>query len=84
LLPKIATGEIVDVDASLIRTNVNWESLARRHVEAVARANEPAPEEETKMKGRQTGRYEVFATPSYIRRRASMTTSTLSQPYTAD
>ena len=62
---KIATGEIVHVDASLIRANVNWESIARRHVEAVARANELAPpEEETKMKGRQIGRYEVFATPS--------------------
>jgi len=58
-------GEIVHVDASLIRANVNWESIARRHVESVARAmNRRRPEEKTKMKGRQTGRYEVFATPS--------------------
>jgi transposase len=36
---KIATGEVVHVDASLIRANVSWESLARRHVEAVGRAS---------------------------------------------
>ena len=55
---KIATGEVVHVDASLIRANVSWESLAVRHVEAVSKANEPVPaENETKMKGRQTGRY---------------------------
>jgi Transposase DDE domain len=55
---KIATGEVAHVDASLIRANVSWESLARRHVEAVAQANGPAPPaDETKMKGRQTGRY---------------------------
>ena len=55
---KIATGEVVHLDASLIRANVSWESLAVRHVEAVSKANEPAPTEgEIKMKGRQTGRY---------------------------
>jgi transposase len=55
---KIATGEVVHVDASLIRANVSWESLARRHVEAVSKANEPSsPENETKVKGRQTGQY---------------------------
>jgi len=48
---KIATGEVVHVDASLIRANVSWESLARQHVEAVGRANEPAPlENVTKIK----------------------------------
>jgi transposase len=39
---KIATGEIVHVDASLIRADVSWESLAVRHVERVAEANDPA------------------------------------------
>jgi transposase len=29
---KIATGEVVHVDASLIRTNVSWESLVERHL----------------------------------------------------
>ena len=36
---KIATGEVVHVDASLIRADVAWESLAVRHVEAVEGAN---------------------------------------------
>jgi transposase len=36
---KVATGEVVHVDASLIRADVSWESLALRHVEAVSKAN---------------------------------------------
>lgn len=39
---RIAKGEIVHVDASLIRADVAWESLAKRHVEAVAEANDDA------------------------------------------
>lgn len=39
---KIAKGDVVQVDASLIRADVSWESLAVRHVEAVAEANEDA------------------------------------------
>jgi transposase len=35
----IAKGEIVHVDASLIRADVAWESLAQRHVDAAAEAN---------------------------------------------
>jgi transposase len=38
---KIATGEIVHVDASLIRADVAWESLAVQHVDRVAEANGP-------------------------------------------
>lgn len=52
---KIATGEIVHVDASLIRANVSWESLAVRHVDAVTHANED--DEEFRKTGRQSGRY---------------------------
>jgi transposase len=52
---RIATGEIVHVDASLIRADVSWESLVERHVEAVARANDD--DEEVQKKGRQSGRY---------------------------
>lgn len=40
----IAKGEIVHVDASLIRADVAWESLAVRHVGAVAEANGDACE----------------------------------------
>src|SRR5690606_18497179 len=39
---KIATGEVVHLDASLIRAHVSWDSLAVRHVEAVAEANDEA------------------------------------------
>jgi Transposase domain (DUF772) len=50
----IAGGETVHVDASLIRANVSWESLAERHVETVGRANDD--DEEVQRKGRQIGR----------------------------
>jgi transposase len=53
---KIAKGEVVHVDASLIRADVSWESLAARHVEAVSRENQ-APEDETEKVSRKTGRY---------------------------
>jgi transposase len=39
LQAKIATGEIVHVDASLIRANVSWESLVERHVVEVLDEN---------------------------------------------
>src|SRR6478609_5674407 len=35
---RIATGEVVHLDASLIRAHVSWDALVR-HVEAVAEAN---------------------------------------------
>jgi len=58
LTAKIATGEVLHVDASLIRANVSWESLAVRHVEALEHANgEPDTVAQAKKEGRQTGRY---------------------------
>ena len=39
----IAKGEIVHADASLIRADVSWESLAVRHVGAVVTANDDKP-----------------------------------------
>lgn len=36
---RIAKGEIVHIDSSLIRANVSWDAIARRHVEAVETAN---------------------------------------------
>ena len=41
---KIATAEVVHIDASLIRANVSWDSLAERHVGTVAAANAGDPE----------------------------------------
>src|SRR5690554_1268345 len=52
---KIATGEVVHVDASLIRADVSWEGLALRHIEAVNQANEEAEAEA--RKSRKTGRF---------------------------
>src|ERR1700693_478152 len=55
---KIATGEVLHVDASLIRADVSWESLAVRHVDAVARENDDTDADElTKKESRQTGPY---------------------------
>ena len=41
----IAKGEVVHVDASLIRADVAWESLAERHLkEVVTEVNDQAPD----------------------------------------
>ncbi len=66
---KIATGEIVHVDASLIRADVSWEGLAVSHVAAVADANDRSDDDEAmaRKKNRQSGRYE-FASPIPMRR----------------
>ena len=52
---KVAKGEIVHVDASLIRADVSWESLAVRHVDAVADANEDGAAAE--RDSRKTGKH---------------------------
>src|SRR5512134_2979888 len=52
---RIAKGEIVHIDASLIRADVSWESLAVRYVET-GEANAEAGGEAEK-KSRQTGKY---------------------------
>lgn len=49
----IAKGEIVHVDASLIRADVSWDSLVVRHVDAVDKAN-GAPEEAEKARQKGT------------------------------
>ena len=52
----VAKGEVVHVDASLIRADVAWESLARRHVDAVSDANGDGDVDETREK-RRTGKF---------------------------
>ena len=59
---KIATGEIVHIDASLIRADVSWESLMKRHADEVDRANPPANDEEAEKKSRQSGKYKKVST----------------------
>ena len=38
----IAKGEVVPIDSSLVRADVSWEAIARKHAEAVEAANGPA------------------------------------------
>ena len=51
---RIATGEIVHLDASLIRAHVSWDALAVRHVEAVAEANS---DDDALRASRQSGKF---------------------------
>ena len=57
---RIAKGEIVHVDASLIRANVSWESLVSRHVEAVDEAN--TEQVQTAKASRSTGKFKKVCT----------------------
>lgn len=61
VVAKIAKGEVVHVDASLIRADVSWESLAVRHVDAVAGVNGDgeanAAAEEVRRRSKKTGRF---------------------------
>ncbi len=56
------TGEIIHVDASLIRADVSWDSLAVRHLDAVAEANDAADIDESQKTARKTGRYKKVCT----------------------
>ena len=52
----IATGEIVHIDASLIRANVSWESLVERHVVEVLEENKIEEEVEVEKRDRQSSK----------------------------
>ena len=52
LQANIATGEIVHVDASLIRANVSWESLIERHVVEVLDENNIEVEKQDRQSGK--------------------------------
>jgi transposase len=54
---RVANGEIVHVDASLIRADIAWESLAQRHVEAISTANGDADADAASRNARKTGRF---------------------------
>ena len=51
---KVAKGEVVHVDASLIRADVSWESLAAHHADEVIREN-PVEEKSGKKGGGRGG-----------------------------
>lgn len=62
LKAKIATAEVVHIDASLIRANVSWDSLTEQHVVDVLSANQSEDESELERKGRQSGKYKKICT----------------------
>jgi transposase len=53
LSAKIATAEVVHIDASLIRANVSWDSLVERHVGDVLSENQSSEEMEGEKAERQ-------------------------------
>ena len=57
LKAKVATAEVVHIDASLIRADVSWESLVERHASDVIAGNRSEEEIEAEKKGRQSGRH---------------------------
>ncbi|CDZ64451.1 Hypothetical protein NGAL_HAMBI2566_60610 [Neorhizobium galegae bv. orientalis] len=57
---KIEKGEVIHMDASLIRADVSWEALATRWVDKVGAENEPIDEAERNTK--KTGRYKKVCT----------------------
>ena len=82
---KIATGEVVHVDASLIRADVSGESLAVRHLDAVTPANDRSlADAEAEKQGRQTGRYKKGAPPISTRRSRRVPATAGSNPLTSN
>ena len=57
---KIVAGDIVHIDASLIRANVSWDSLAQQHVDAVQSAN--AADTEAAKSSRKSGKFKKVCT----------------------
>lgn len=62
LKARIATGEIVHIDSSLIRADVSWDSLVEEHVADVLSENRTEQDLEVERKGRQSGRYKKICT----------------------
>src|SRR6478735_1753462 len=54
LKAKIVAGDVVHIDASLIRANVSWDSLVERHVDDVFDENGDPSARETEKNGRQS------------------------------
>lgn len=57
LKAKIATVEVVHIDAPLIRANVSWDSPVERHVDEVLEEDAAVSDAENEKKGRQSGKY---------------------------
>ena len=68
LKAKIATAEVVHIDASLIRANVSWDSLVERRVEDVLGENEIEEEIKVEKTGRESASTRRSARPIPTRR----------------
>ena len=76
---KVAKGEVVHVDATLIRADVSWDSLAERHVEEVMTEN--AGEEDVGDKGvRRGGKRAKVSRTDPDARMATLATSRRHEP----
>lgn len=62
LKAKIATAEVIHIDASLIRANVSWDSLTEQHVVDVLSENQNEDESDAEKTGRQSGKYKKVCT----------------------
>jgi transposase len=62
LKAKIATAEVVHIDASLIRANVSWDSLVERHVDDVLNENQTEEEVAVERRSGQSGKYKKVCT----------------------
>ena len=72
----IAKGEVVHIDASLIRADVSWESLAVRHVGAMTTANDDDQTDlDTELQRRNSKKTGKFKKVSLTDPDASMATS---------
>ena len=58
VVAKIAKGEIIHIDASLVRADVSWDSLVERHVTAVADANDE--DQDTQPQKSKSGKAKKF------------------------
>lgn len=54
---KIATGEVVHIDASLIRADVSWQSLVDLHADEVLAEHRDEQESEADKRGRRRGKF---------------------------
>lgn len=59
LAARVAKGEVVHVDASLVRADVSWEALAKRWIDKVGEEN---PEDEAERDSKKTGKYKKVCT----------------------
>ncbi len=76
LAAKVAKGEVVHVDASLIRAEVSWEALAKRWVDKVGEEN---PVDEAERDSKKTGKHKKVCTTALAFAEIAVDTATFVQ-----